>query len=65
MHTKKPYTAHPGEPEGEQRRPVDVNELVESLIQANRERRQKAKDPRRRTRRKVQSVVDRLLTGGD
>jgi hypothetical protein len=62
---KKTIPTTPGRPESEERRPVDVNELIESLVRANRERRQKNPSARRRGRKKVQSVVDRLISGDE
>ena len=62
---KKTLPIIPGRPESEERRPVDVNELIESLVRANRERRQKDPGARCRGRKKVQSVVDRLISSDE
>lgn len=46
-------------------KPIRVDELVQAIVRANREKMQKKGDRRQKGRRKVQSVVDGILSGRD
>lgn len=50
---------------GDAPKPVKVDDLVQAIVKANREKMRKTNDRRQRGRRKVQSVVDRILSGKD
>jgi hypothetical protein len=61
-----PRKPAPGKAAGEERPAApNMDEIVRSIVRANRERRQKAKGERLKGRRKVRSVVDRLLSGDE
>jgi len=51
--------------EDESPQPMRVDELVQAIVKANRDKRHAVGDKRQRGKAKVQSVVDRILSGRD
>lgn len=56
---------NPGPSDKEDRGLDNMDDLVQALIRANRERRRKSRGESRRGMRKIQSLVDKLLSGKD